>query len=168
MTDLDLLSGAGVVRVCSQAVRLRLASRHGRPVRASGHRCSGGQRWLAVQPPYDAVIFDMDGVVTDTAAVHARAWKALFDEVLADPRARADPSVQPFDIVEDYRRYVDGRRREDGLLAFLSSRKVDLPAGTPEDPEGAWTAYASLHARTRCSSNWLRPRAFAPSRGRLP
>jgi beta-phosphoglucomutase-like phosphatase (HAD superfamily) len=59
--------------------------------------------------PYDAVIFDMGGVVTDTASVHAAAWKLLFDEVLSDPRAAVSGPVRPFDSVEDYRRYVDGR-----------------------------------------------------------
>jgi beta-phosphoglucomutase-like phosphatase (HAD superfamily) len=102
---------------------------------------TGGGHGAAIQPPYDAVIFDMDGVVTDTARLHATAWKRLFDEVLADPRARTDPAVQPFDAVEDYRRYVDGRRREDGITAFLDARGVDIPPGSPEDPSGTWTVH---------------------------
>ncbi|MGZ4531722.1 MAG: hypothetical protein ACXVXP_05165 [Mycobacteriaceae bacterium] len=79
-------------------------------------------RGSTIQPPYDAVIFDMDGVVTDTALLHAKAWKQLFDQVLADPRAVFVTPVDPFDVVQDYRRYVDGRRREDGVVAFLRAR----------------------------------------------
>lgn len=94
-----------------------------------------------MQPPYDAVIFDMDGLVTDTVTLHARAWKQLFDEVLADPRARAREPTQPFDMVEDYRRYVDGRAREDGAAAFLTARGVVVPAGTAADPASAWTLH---------------------------
>jgi beta-phosphoglucomutase-like phosphatase (HAD superfamily) len=94
-----------------------------------------------MQPPYDAVIFDMDGVVTDTASVHAAAWKRLFDEVLSDPRPAVNEPVRPFDSVEDYRRYVDGRAREDGVVAFLEARGVDVPMGTPEDLAGTWTIH---------------------------
>lgn len=76
----------------------------------------------------DAVIFDMDGVVTDTASVHAAAWKDVFDEFL---RPRGDPV--PFSG-EDYRRYVDGRPRYDGVRGFLASRGITLPEGDPSDP----------------------------------
>jgi beta-phosphoglucomutase family hydrolase len=76
----------------------------------------------------DAVVFDMDGVVTDTASVHARAWKRLFDEVLAE---RGQP---PFDIETDYRRYVDGKPRSAGIRDFLASRGITLPEGDPDDP----------------------------------
>jgi beta-phosphoglucomutase family hydrolase len=81
-------------------------------------------------PRYDAVIFDMDGVVTDTAAVHAAAWKALFDEALPD---LAGSAVPEFDAEQDYRRYVDGRTREDGVRAVLAARGIELPDGDPDD-----------------------------------
>lgn len=74
----------------------------------------------------DALVFDLDGVITDTASVHARVWKAMFDEVLA---ARG---LAPFDDA-DYLRYVDGRRRQDGVATFLASRGIDLPWGAPDD-----------------------------------
>ncbi|HEX6758837.1 MAG TPA: beta-phosphoglucomutase family hydrolase [Propionibacteriaceae bacterium] len=90
-------------------------------------------------PPQDAVIFDMDGVVTDTAGMHAQAWKRLFDEVLSDERAGGDRA--PFDITLDYRRYVDGRAREDGVAAFLAARGIEVPRGRPQDPAGGWTVY---------------------------
>ncbi|MGO4103695.1 beta-phosphoglucomutase family hydrolase [Leifsonia sp. YAF41] len=81
---------------------------------------------------YEAVIFDMDGVVTDTAVVHAGAWKRLFDEVLP----LLAPDAAPFDEVADYRRSVDGRPREDGVRSFLASRGVMLPDGTGRRARG--------------------------------
>lgn len=81
-----------------------------------------------------AVVFDMDGVVTDTASVHAAAWKRLFDEYLETRADRTDGPFVPFDQNEDYRRYVDGRPRYDGVRAFLTSRGIDLPEGDPSDP----------------------------------
>jgi HAD superfamily hydrolase (TIGR01509 family) len=95
---------------------------------------------------YDAVLFDMDGVVTNTAAIHAAAWKQLFDEVLRDPRVQVDDPETTFDPVADYRRYVDGRTREDGVSAYLTARGIALDAGDPDDPPTAWTI-AGLAAR---------------------
>jgi len=86
---------------------------------------------------YDAVIFDMDGVVTRTAEVHAAAWKRLFDDVLA--RRAHGGAFEPFDIVSDYRRYVDGKSRYDGVRDFLASRGIHPPEGSPGDPPGAET-----------------------------
>ncbi len=79
---------------------------------------------------YDAVIFDLDGVVTRTARVHAAAWKKLFDEYLAK---RQGEGYRPFDPDSDYRQYVDGKPRYDGVQSFLASRDIDLPYGSPED-----------------------------------
>jgi beta-phosphoglucomutase family hydrolase len=87
---------------------------------------------------YGAFVFDMDGVVTDTATVHAAAWKALFDDVL--PRI-AGPDQPPFDPVHDYLRYIDGRKREDGIRSFLAARGIELPEGTPDDPPGQLTVW---------------------------
>ena len=95
---------------------------------------------------YDAVLFDMDGVVTNTALVHATAWKRLFDEVFQDPRVRPDDPEQSFDAVTDYRRYVDGRSREDGVRDYLGARGVYLAPGDLDDPPEAWTI-AGLAAR---------------------
>jgi beta-phosphoglucomutase family hydrolase len=88
-----------------------------------------------------AVIFDLDGVVTDTAALHAVAWKALFDEVLADDRVPGAGSHPLFDAAADYRRYVDGRPREDGVRTFLAARGIQIPLGSPDDPAGSWTVH---------------------------
>jgi HAD superfamily hydrolase (TIGR01509 family) len=79
---------------------------------------------------YDAVVFDLDGVVTGTASVHATAWKKLFDKVLTE---LPGPPVPGFDAAEDYRRYADGRAGEDGVRAFLASRGIELPEGEPGD-----------------------------------
>jgi alpha,alpha-trehalase len=81
-----------------------------------------------------AVIFDLDGVVTDTAEAHARAWKQMFDDYLDDLAKRGAEPQPPFDLEEDYRRYVDGKPRYDGVRSFLASRGIDLETGSPEDP----------------------------------
>jgi alpha,alpha-trehalase len=82
----------------------------------------------------DAVVFDMDGVITDTATAHASAWKRMFDEYLEDrSRVTGDP-VQPFDAEGDYRRFIDGKSRYDGVRSFLASRGITLPEGDPDDP----------------------------------
>jgi beta-phosphoglucomutase family hydrolase len=86
-----------------------------------------------------AVIFDLDGVVTDTASVHAAAWKAVFDDLLR-ARAGAESTLfNPFDADRDYRRHVDGRDRYDGVAGFLRSRAITLPWGSPDDPPEAET-----------------------------
>lgn len=79
-----------------------------------------------------AVVFDLDGVVTDTAAVHAAAWKQLFDEYLANRNDRDDENHGPFSA-EDYRRYVDGKPRYDGVESFLRSRGIELRRGDADD-----------------------------------
>ncbi|MFH1833481.1 MAG: HAD-IA family hydrolase, partial [bacterium] len=83
---------------------------------------------------FDAVIFDLDGVVTKTATVHAAAWKRLFDEYLKERAAREDKPFRPFDADSDYRRYVDGKPRYDGVVSFLESRGISLAYGDPGDP----------------------------------
>jgi beta-phosphoglucomutase family hydrolase len=88
-----------------------------------------------------ACLFDMDGVVTQTAVLHAAAWKETFDEFL---RARAESTgtpFVPFDPHADYDAYVDGKPRLDGTRSFLESRGIELPEGTPDDPPGTPTLY---------------------------
>ncbi|AKF11474.1 Beta-phosphoglucomutase [Sandaracinus amylolyticus] len=82
------------------------------------------------------MVFDLDGVLTRTARLHAAAWKSLFDGFL---RAREGVGFQPFDIQRDYLAYVDGRARRDGVRTFLASRGITLPEGDASDPEGAPT-----------------------------
>jgi beta-phosphoglucomutase family hydrolase len=86
-------------------------------------------------------LFDMDGVLTRTATVHAAAWKTMFDQFLRDRAERTGAPFVPFDEVTDYERYVDGKKREDGTRSFLRSRGIDLPEGAPGDPPGARTVH---------------------------
>lgn len=89
-----------------------------------------------------ACLFDMDGVLTDTAAVHAAAWQRMFDEYLKAHANRSGEAFVPFDPVTDYDSYVDGRPRLDGTRAFLASRGIRLPEGGPDDPPDAETVHA--------------------------
>ncbi|GII58938.1 hypothetical protein Pth03_73270 [Planotetraspora thailandica] len=84
-------------------------------------------------------LFDMDGVLTRTATVHAAAWKRAFDEFLHTWSERTGTPFTPFDEVADYDRYVDGKKRLDGTRSFLDARGIDLPEGEPGDPPGALT-----------------------------
>lgn len=81
----------------------------------------------------DAAVFDLDGVVTFTARVHAAAWKELFDEYLRSREQRFGEPFRPFDSDSEYRAYVDGKPRYDGVRAFLASRGIHLDLGTPSD-----------------------------------
>ena len=82
---------------------------------------------------FDAFLFDLDGVITRTAGLHASAWKKLFDEYLALAAARTGAPFVPFDIVTDYRAHVDGKPRHAGIRDFFASRGIRLPEGTPQD-----------------------------------
>ncbi len=96
---------------------------------------------LGLPADIHALLFDLDGVLTQTAKVHATAWKRTFDEFM---RARANESggaFVAFDKVSDYDEYVDGRPREDGVRSFLSARDIELPEGAPDDPPDAQTVH---------------------------
>ena len=86
---------------------------------------------------YDAVLFDLDGVLTSTASLHARAWKETFDGLLREHA----PGQAPFDADHDYERYVDGKPREDGVRDFLASRDIHPPEGGSCDPPDAFTIH---------------------------
>jgi beta-phosphoglucomutase family hydrolase len=88
---------------------------------------------------FDAVLFDLDGVLTSTAKLHAAAWKETFDAFLKNRAELHDESFVPFDIGEDYRQYVDGKPRLEGIQSFLASRNIDLDYGTPSDLSTAET-----------------------------
>jgi beta-phosphoglucomutase family hydrolase len=96
---------------------------------------------------YDAVLFDLDGVLTQTASVHAAAWKRLFDGFLERRAAETGQPFVPFDIDADYRRYVDGKPRYDGVASFLEARGIELPWGAPEDLPGTQTVQALGHLK---------------------
>ncbi len=82
---------------------------------------------------FDAVLFDLDGVVTQTEKLHTVAWKALFDEFLSRFAQRNGTPFVPFDAETDYLQYVDGKQRYDGVTSFLAARDITLPYGDPED-----------------------------------
>jgi beta-phosphoglucomutase family hydrolase len=86
-----------------------------------------------------ACLFDLDGVLTQTAKVHAAAWKTMFDEFLRSWAERHGQEFVPFDPVSDYDEYVDGKPRYEGVKSFLASRGIELLQGTPEDPPSAET-----------------------------
>ena len=85
-----------------------------------------------------ACLFDLDGVLTKTAVVHAEAWRQMFDAYLAERARREHTTAQPF-TQSDYDRYVDGKPRQDGTRSFLASRGIELPEGAPDDPPTAET-----------------------------
>jgi beta-phosphoglucomutase family hydrolase len=83
---------------------------------------------------FDAVLFDMDGVLTATAKVHAVCWKKMLDEFLKKHAEKTAEPFRPFDIETDYKLYVDGKLRYEGVKSFTESRGIDLPYGDPEEP----------------------------------
>jgi beta-phosphoglucomutase family hydrolase len=86
-----------------------------------------------------ACLFDLDGVLTQTAKVHAAAWKEMFDSFLRERAAKAGEPFRPFDPVADYDEYVDGKPRYDGVRSFLAARSIELPEGEESDPPGVET-----------------------------
>ena len=96
---------------------------------------------LGLPEAVHACLFDLDGVLTDTASVHTKAWTVMFDDFL---RQHAEPTGKPFvpfDPVDDYLKYVDGKKREDGVRSFLASRGIELPDGNPDDTPDKETVY---------------------------
>ncbi|NEC14970.1 beta-phosphoglucomutase family hydrolase [Streptomyces sp. SID8014] len=110
-----------------------------------------------------ACLFDLDGVVTRTAVVHAAAWKAMFDAFL---RERDGTDFQPF-TDSDYERYVDGRPRADGVRTFLASRGIELPEGTPDDPPEAQTVNGLGNRKNAALLEKIRTDGVEPYEGTL-
>ncbi len=92
------------------------------------------EKHLVSPEGYEAWLFDLDGVITDTASVHAAAWKRTFDEYLKMVSEREKRSYEPFKIDPDYYRYVDGKPRYAGVDSFLRSRGTIVDWGNPNDP----------------------------------
>jgi beta-phosphoglucomutase family hydrolase len=88
-----------------------------------------------------ACLFDLDGVLTDTASVHRVAWKSMFDDYLRNRAERLGEPFTPFDGASDYQKYVDGKKREDGVRSFLDSRGITLPNGDRDDDASAETVW---------------------------
>jgi beta-phosphoglucomutase family hydrolase len=102
-----------------------------------------------VPPGIRACLFDLDGVLTQTARVHAAAWKTMFDAFLKQHAEETRTSFVPFDDIADYERYVDGRPRLDGTRTFLEARGIHLPEGDPSDQPGTPTIYGLSNAKNQ-------------------
>jgi beta-phosphoglucomutase family hydrolase len=96
---------------------------------------------LGLPDTIQATLFDLDGVLTDTASVHKRAWKLMFDAYLRNRAEHTGEPFVPFDPVGDYQTFVDGKKREDGVRSFLASRSIELPEGKPDDDSGSETVH---------------------------
>jgi beta-phosphoglucomutase family hydrolase len=108
-----------------------------------------GEQFMRPQPKsnsvnrdqYDAVLFDLDGVITNTANLHATCWKKMFDGYLQKRASERGEEFRPFDVATDYRLYVDGKPRFDGVRDFLRSRGIQLPEGDFDDPSDFETVH---------------------------
>ncbi len=109
----------------------------------------------------DTVLFDLDGVITRTAEIHAEAWKRLFDAYLKAHPAAAGEDHSPFDATRDYRRYVDGRPRVKGVKHFLLARGIDIPDGEPDDPPERETLYGLGNRKNAIFRNLIEQRGIA-------
>ncbi|MFE6981988.1 HAD family hydrolase [Streptomyces griseus] len=109
------------------------------------------------RPRPRGVVFDTDGVLLDSASLHAAAWKVAFDRCVEELRP-GDPRQPPFDAHAEYRRLVDGRARIDGARAFLTDRGIALPPGTPDDPPGCTSVQAVAAAKEQAFTRLLSAR----------
>src|SRR5580765_3024583 len=112
-----------------------------------------------------ACLFDLDGVLTPTAKLHAAAWKQMFDAFLRQrAEQRGEPFV-PFDPLHDYDRYVDGLPRSDGVRSFLASRKIELPEGEPSDSPDADTIAGLGNRKNEIVLRLIREQGVEPYEG---
>ena len=120
---------------------------------------------LGLPPTIAACLFDLDGVLTQTARVHAVAWKTTFDGFLKQRAERTAEWFKPFDEVADYDEYVDGKPREDGVRSFLASRNVTLPEGTEDDPPEADTIHGLGNRKDQLFLHLIRTRGVKTYEG---
>jgi beta-phosphoglucomutase family hydrolase len=112
-----------------------------------------------------ACLFDLDGVLTQTAKVHAAAWKQMFDDYLRRRARAGDEAFVPFDPLRDYDQYVDGKPRDDGVRSFLASRGIRLPEGSADDPPGADTIHGLGNRKNEILLGLIRARGVEPYEG---
>jgi beta-phosphoglucomutase family hydrolase len=112
-----------------------------------------------------ACLFDLDGVLTQTAKVHAAAWKSMFDEFLKGWSKAHGVQFVPFDKVADYDTYVDGKPRYDGVRSFLQARGIELPQGTPADPPSAETVDGLGNRKNELVTALIREHGVDPYEG---
>jgi beta-phosphoglucomutase family hydrolase len=114
---------------------------------------------------FDAVLFDLDGVLTDTASLHAEAWKVMFDEFLQRWSHEHGHPFVPFSIDPDYLLYVDGKPRFEGVASFLESRRIVLPEGDPKDDPDTDTIYGLGNRKNQLVTRMIRERGVEPFAG---
>jgi beta-phosphoglucomutase family hydrolase len=112
-----------------------------------------------------ACLFDLDGVLTKTAKVHAAAWKEMFDAYLRERAARVGEPFVPFDDAADYDEYVDGKPRYEGVQSFLASRGIELPRGEPSDPPDSETVDGLGNRKNEIVLRLVRERGVEPYEG---
>jgi beta-phosphoglucomutase family hydrolase len=120
---------------------------------------------LGLPDGVSACLFDLDGVLTQTAKVHAAAWKQMFDDYLHRRAAGRGEAFVPFDQLRDYDQYVDGKPRYDGVRSFLASRGVELPEGGPGDPPGAETIHGLGDLKNEMVLKLIREHGVQPYEG---
>jgi beta-phosphoglucomutase family hydrolase len=116
---------------------------------------------LGVPDPTRGFLFDLDGVLTQTAKQHAAAWKLMFDEFLAQRAQDTGEPFVPFDSGADYDTYVDGKPRLAGTQSFLASRHIELPTGTPQDPPAVPTRYGLANRKNDLLLELIRTQGVA-------
>lgn len=122
-------------------------------------------RRMITRERYDAVLFDLDGVLTDTASLHALCWKQMFDAYLRRRANEKGEAFRPFDIASDYRLYVDGKPRFDGVRDFLASRSIQIPEGSPDDPPQAETVCGLGNRKDELLNRIIEERGVEPYEG---
>lgn len=120
---------------------------------------------LGLSEGIKATLFDLDGVLTQTATVHAAAWKQMFDEYLEQRAAQRGEPFTAFDLHHDYDEYVDGKPRYEGVASFLQSRGIELPQGTPADPPSADTIDGLGNRKNELVLELIRTRGVQPYEG---
>jgi beta-phosphoglucomutase family hydrolase len=120
---------------------------------------------LGLPDEVSACLFDLDGVLTKTAKVHAAAWKEMFDAYLRERSARTGEPFVPFDAVAEYDQYVDGKPRYEGVQSFLASRGIELPRGVPNDPPQAETVDGLGNRKNEIVLRLIREHGVEPYEG---
>ncbi len=122
-------------------------------------------KYTITREQYDGVLLDLDGVITDTASLHAACWKQMFDEFLKKRAMQSGEAFRPFDLDRDYRFYVDGKTRLDGVREFLKSRGIQVPEGTPEDPPQAETVGGLGNRKNELVNKLIEENGVQPYKG---
>ncbi|HTU79507.1 MAG TPA: beta-phosphoglucomutase family hydrolase [Solirubrobacteraceae bacterium] len=120
---------------------------------------------LGLPAAVSSCLFDLDGVLTQTAKVHAAAWKQMFDDYLRRRAQRTGEAFVPFDQVGDYDEYVDGKPRYEGVRSFLAARGIELPEGGADDPPGAETVHALGERKNEIVLGLIREHGVEPYEG---